>query len=161
MDILKMEIDFEEVRHKTDLELVMENPVVIFIVKLIKNKFNKTTEELAVKSRKKELVIPRQVALYLFSRYTKHSLTLVASIYKRNHATVVHSKKVIKNYIDTEPPFKEMMDKFDEFLFKYKMDLSKIEKTRAKSKKHVFNKLLKASSVDDKEKWIEKFEEAI
>jgi len=67
-----------------------------------------TIEQLSSKDRKREQVIGRQIGqyicLFIFNELLRKNLTLeyIGGFYNKDHATVLHSKKVISNYIDTD-----------------------------------------------------------
>lgn len=55
------------------------------------------------KSRKQEDVYARQIAMYIASRHTKQSTVQIGrAIGNRNHATVLHSIKQVKNLLETD-----------------------------------------------------------
>lgn len=53
-------------------------------------------------SRKREFVLPRQIAMYFIDIYVKVSMQKNASLFNMNHATVVHSKKVVQRIIKSK-----------------------------------------------------------
>lgn len=56
-------------------------------------------------SRKQEVVMPRQVSMALSKKYTIHSLATIGEMHGgRDHATVLHSVKTVKNGLDTNYP---------------------------------------------------------
>jgi hypothetical protein len=70
--------------------------------------FNINEEDVDKKTRKRKIVVPRQIAHYIALLNTKHSLTDIGKeIGNKNHATVLNSKKTINNLIDTDPDFKK------------------------------------------------------
>jgi len=59
-------------------------------------------QSLINKNRKKEIVYARQLIMY-FSRILKvGSLSFIGNKFHKDHSTVLHAIKVIKNYIDTD-----------------------------------------------------------
>lgn len=60
------------------------------------------------KSRKRELVESRQVAMYLSRRNTKESLNKIgAAIGGKDHATVIHACKTVEILLETDRQFRE------------------------------------------------------
>jgi chromosomal replication initiator protein len=60
-------------------------------------------ELLAGKTRKHEIVLARQVAMYLAKQLTNLSLKSIGSYFGgRDHTTVLHSIQMIENYFDTD-----------------------------------------------------------
>lgn len=67
------------------------------------------------KSRRRELVMPRQVimtiAYHVTQKSTKKSNRIVGLIFKLDHATVSYSRKTVKNLIETDKNFREKFNK--------------------------------------------------
>ncbi|MDX2194888.1 MAG: chromosomal replication initiator protein DnaA [Cytophagales bacterium] len=73
--------------------------------------FNKiSVEDLVSKSRKKELVIPRQVGIYLAKNYTTLSLKTIGMYFGgRDHSTVIHSIESVEDMLVTNKVFRTQM----------------------------------------------------
>lgn len=73
-----------------------------------------TIEELQArrKSRKRPYVEARQIIVYFLNRY---GMTLGAAgmVFKKDHATVLHSIRAVRNMYDTNKDFAHMIDKID------------------------------------------------
>lgn len=67
-------------------------------------------------SRKREIVIPRHVIMFFAYKQTKLTLEKIASKLQRNHASVIHGCKAIKNLYDTDKLFKLEIDEIAEKL---------------------------------------------
>lgn len=52
------------------------------------------------KCRKRELVYARQLYCYFATKLTGYSLDFIAQLIKRDHSTVIHSKKRIIEFLD-------------------------------------------------------------
>ncbi len=77
------------------------------IIKVVSSYFNLTPELLQAKSRKREIVQARQIAIYFSKKMTNYSLSAIgAEMGGKNHATVLHSFKTVKNMMDTDKQFK-------------------------------------------------------
>lgn len=66
------------------------------------------------KSRRRELVMPRQVIMtisYHICEKRKISNRMVGLIFKLDHATVSYSRKTVKNLIETDKNFREKFNK--------------------------------------------------
>jgi len=76
------------------------------IKKVVCKEFGITEKEIASNSRKKGVVRPRQIAMYLARRHTKQSIQSIGRNFNRYHATVIHSinniEKAIKAKSDVE-----------------------------------------------------------
>ena len=67
------------------------------ITKVVAEVFNIEYETLFSLSKKRGIVTARQVAMYIIKEQTKHSLAFIGSFFNRDHATVLHANKTIKN----------------------------------------------------------------
>ncbi len=78
-----------------------------FIKKTVCDYFNIGIEQLKSKTRKREIVQSRQVAMYFAKIYTKNSLASIGSqIGGKDHATVLHACKTVNNLMETDKRFK-------------------------------------------------------
>jgi chromosomal replication initiator protein len=64
------------------------------------------TDEIKSKSRKKEIVIPRQMAMYFAKEFTDLSLVMIGTYLGRDHSTVIHAISSVENMRDTDRKFK-------------------------------------------------------
>ncbi|MEL6413198.1 MAG: helix-turn-helix domain-containing protein, partial [Bacteroidota bacterium] len=63
------------------------------------------------KSRKREVVLARQTAMYLSKKYTNHSLKSIGDYFGgRDHSTVIHALQTINDLLDTNPPFRRSLE---------------------------------------------------
>lgn len=68
------------------------------IMKSVAKHFSMTVEELKSKSRKKEVVTARQVAMYLAKEHTQYSLKAIGYHFGgRDHATVIHAIRSVQD----------------------------------------------------------------
>jgi len=78
-----------------------------YIQKTVAAHYNISLEDLKSKSRKRELVTARQIAMYFAKKYTNHSLKSIGYYFGgRDHSTVIHALQTVNNILDTEPHFK-------------------------------------------------------
>lgn len=71
------------------------------------------------KSRKREIITPRQISMYFHKKYTKMSLSEIGiACGGKDHATVLHACKNVKNLYDTERDFREAIDELNEYFSK-------------------------------------------
>ena len=78
-----------------------------FILKLVSEYFHVLIEELKSKTRKREIVIARQVAMYFSKEFSTHSLKSIGNFFGgRDHSTVIHAVQSVNNMIDTNIKFK-------------------------------------------------------
>lgn len=78
-----------------------------YIQKTVAAHYNVSLDNLRSKSRKRELVSARQVAMYFSKKYTNHSLKSIGHYFGgRDHSTVIHALQVVNDMFDTEPRFR-------------------------------------------------------
>ena len=81
------------------------------IVEEVSVKCNVKQEDIYGKSRKAEIVLARQISIYLAQLYTNLSASKIGLLIgNKNHATVLHSIKTIKNRMDIDKRLKEQVD---------------------------------------------------
>jgi len=81
--------------------------------------FNIKTELLQTTSRKREIVQARQVAMYLSKLYTEMSLAQIGSVIgKKNHATVLHACKTVKDQLEVDKSFRDDIEEIEKVLKK-------------------------------------------
>ncbi|ACU93483.1 chromosomal replication initiator protein DnaA [Capnocytophaga ochracea DSM 7271] len=78
------------------------------IQQIIADYFGLDIESLHSKTRKRNVVQARQLAMFFSKKYTKNSLyTIGSQIGQRDHATVLHACKTVENLIETDRAFKK------------------------------------------------------
>lgn len=115
-------------RREIDLELakqIMKNIVhdietevgIDYIQKTVAEYFHLKPEVLKDKTRKKEIVIARQVAMYFSKEYTNHSLKSIGYHFGgRDHSTVIHAVQSVNDMIDTNSNFRNSIGDLKEKL---------------------------------------------
>jgi chromosomal replication initiator protein len=63
--------------------------------------YNVSQQQLLSKSRDRQLVFIRHLAIYLILTKTKTTLKATGEIFGRDHTTAMHAKKAIEDYLDT------------------------------------------------------------
>ncbi len=82
-----------------------------YIQKTVSDYFSVNQEDLKAKTRKKEIVIARQVAMYFSKDYTNHSLKSIGHHFGgRDHSTVIHAVQSVNDMIDTDTKFRFAVD---------------------------------------------------
>lgn len=85
---------------------------VDFIQRCVAEEFGVSLQELKTKRRNKQVVFPRQIAMYLSRELTDLSLPEVGELFGgKDHTTVLHSYKKIKEEIYKNPELKERVEK--------------------------------------------------
>ena len=82
-----------------------------YIQKVVSDYFNVPINILISKTRKREVVQARQLAMYFSKLHTKSSLASIGlQCGNRDHATVLHACRTVNNLIDTDKQFKVYVD---------------------------------------------------
>ena len=90
---------------------------VDYIQKIVCDYFEITPDQLHSKTRKREIVQARQIAMFFSKSLTKSSLASIGSqIGGKDHATVLHACKTVNNLIDTDKRFKQTVDNIEKKL---------------------------------------------
>ncbi|MDD9304270.1 MAG: chromosomal replication initiator protein DnaA [Desulfobacter sp.] len=66
------------------------------IKRLVCDEFSITEQDIVSKSRKRRIVKPRQVAMFLSKRYTDQPIKKIGSSFKRYHATAIYSVNAVE-----------------------------------------------------------------
>jgi len=83
---------------------------VDYIKKLVCEAFNITPSEIVSRSRKKHIVRPRQVAIYLARQYTDQPLQAIGKSFNRYHATAIHSIGVVEKQMKADESLRRQLE---------------------------------------------------
>lgn len=84
------------------------------ISKVVTDYFGMASDALQAKTRKREIVQARQIAMYFSKSMTKSSLASIGSqIGGKDHATVLHACKTVSNLKDTDKNFRVYIDEIE------------------------------------------------
>jgi chromosomal replication initiator protein len=84
---------------------------VDYIQKIVSDYFGLPNDVLHTKTRKREIVQARQIAMYFSKNMTKSSLSTIGSLIGgKDHATVLHACKTVNNLIETDKRFKGQIE---------------------------------------------------
>jgi chromosomal replication initiator protein len=87
---------------------------VDYITKVVCDYFSLTTDSLHLKTRKREIVQARQIAMFFSKNLTKSSLAAIGSqIGGKDHATVLHACRTVANLKDTDKNYKIYLDEIE------------------------------------------------
>ncbi|MBQ0117124.1 MAG: chromosomal replication initiator protein DnaA [Flavobacterium sp.] len=82
-----------------------------YIQKIVSDYFQMDIDIIQSKSRKRDVVQARHLAMFFAKKHTKASLANIGSqIGDRDHATVLHACKAVENLITTDKNFKKYVD---------------------------------------------------
>lgn len=85
-----------------------------YIQKVVCDYFNIAIEMINSKTRKREVVQARQIAMYFSKNLTKSSLAAIGlNCGNKDHATVLHACRTVNNLIDTDKRFKTYIDELE------------------------------------------------
>lgn len=114
--ILNKEIDIDLVQ--LIVQKAVHNETKPITVEDILNKVCKHFEiepsTIHTKSRKREIVQVRQIAMYLAKKYTDSSSSKIgALIGKKDHATVLHACKIVKDQFEVDKSFRSELEEIE------------------------------------------------
>ena len=95
---------------------------VSYIQKLVADHFDVSVEVLQGKTRKRSIVIARQLSMYLAKNLTDKSLKAIGENFGgRDHSTVIYSCKTVQDLMETDIIFKDTVTELEK---KIRMSLS-------------------------------------
>lgn len=98
-------------------EITIEN-----IKQLVSDHLKVSVEKIQGKTRKREVVMARQLSMYLAKHHTNSSLKAIGDNFGgRDHSTVIYSCKTVEDLIDTDPLVKDALHELEK---KVKMSLT-------------------------------------
>lgn len=90
---------------------------VDYIQKVVANYFNISTEDINGKKRSQNVVLPRQIAMYLCRKLLSNSMPkLGAAFGGRDHSTVIHSCNKITELIETDTQIKDTVTEIERLI---------------------------------------------
>ncbi len=95
--------------NQSNKEITLDN-----IKKLVAEHFEVPVEKLQGKTRKRNIVMARQLSMYLAKQYTSKSLKNIGENFGgRDHSTVIYSVQAIQNLMDTDLIFKDQVEEIE------------------------------------------------
>ncbi len=113
-DLIKEEITYEMAKEKLKDMFTKEanNKIdVNLIIRETANYFNISIADIKGKTRNKNVVIPRQMAMYIATELTELSTTELGNEFDRNHSTIISSRDKIISRIKVEPNLEKSYNK--------------------------------------------------
>lgn len=111
--LLKKNIDLDLAKEvlKNIIKEIQSDVSVDFIQKTVSEYFKVDLDSLKSKIKKREIVIPRQVAMYFCKRYTQLTLALIGENFGgRDHSTVIHALESVEDMMKTDSNFKSSVE---------------------------------------------------
>lgn len=81
------------------------------IAKTIGDSFRVTLDEMKSRNRKRPVTTARQISMYFMYHSGRYTLKMVGDFFGRDHTTVIHSLNTVKDLMETEPDFFDMVEK--------------------------------------------------
>jgi chromosomal replication initiator protein len=117
--LLKKRIDLDLAKEvlRNIVKEIQADVSVDFIQKMVAEYFKVDIESLKAKVKKREIVIPRQLAMYFCKRYTQLTLALIGQNFGgRDHSTVIHALESVEDMMKTDANFKNSVDELSKKL---------------------------------------------
>jgi len=114
----------------TNTKSIVNTRVAEYIFLIVQNYYELPDNNfLKIKSRKREYVLPRQVAMYFLRKYTTFTQDKIGSFFNnKDHATVLYSERTINAICDINKGFKKDIEKLDSIIkFKSKAITNNID----------------------------------
>ena len=87
------------------------NVTIETITNIVCETLNVAENKIRDKTRKKEIVMARQIAMYLSKELTKSSLKTIGLHFGgRDHSTVIHACTIVEEYITKDPALKDIIN---------------------------------------------------
>lgn len=123
--LLKKNIDLDLAKEvlKNIIKEIQSDVSVDYIQKTVADYFKVELEQMKGKVKKREIVIPRQVAMYFCKRYTQLTLALIGENFGgRDHSTVIHALESVEDMMKLDANFKNTVDELTK-KFKSRMSM--------------------------------------
>jgi len=89
------------------------------IIKTVAGKFSIKINDLKSEKKNKNLVIPRQITMYLARKLTGDSFPDIgAKMGGKDHSTVIYANNKIKKLVDTDMKIKKIVEELEDILLK-------------------------------------------
>lgn len=117
--LIRKEIDIELAKDviKNFVTQINREITVDYIKGLVAEHFKLAPEKLQGKTRKRSIVIARQLSMYLAKNLTSKSLKGIGEMFGgRDHSTVIYSCKTVQDMMDTDMVFKDTVSELEKKL---------------------------------------------
>lgn len=96
---------------KSFVKQINKEITVEYIQELVANHFDVSVDRLAGKTRKRQVVIARQLSMYLAKKLTDKSLKAIGEIFGgRDHSTVIYSCRTVQDLMETDKLYKDTVE---------------------------------------------------
>ena len=102
------QLDLKWIIGKEAEPAINDELIIGMVEKAVCEYYDITTETLKLKTRKREIVQKRQMAMVITKQLTNLSLIYIGNYFgKKDHATVLHAVKTVNNLCDTKYDYNE------------------------------------------------------
>ena len=110
----EIDIDLAKEVVKNFVTEINKEITVEFIQKLVADHFDIAPEKLQGKTRKRSIVIARQLSMYLAKNLTDKSLKAIGETFGgRDHSTVIYSCRTVQDLMETDAIFKDTVTELE------------------------------------------------
>ncbi|MEM9991613.1 MAG: chromosomal replication initiator protein DnaA [Bacteroidota bacterium] len=100
---------------KSFVKQINKEITIEFIQELVANYFDVSVDRLAGKTRKRQVVIARQLSMYLAKKMTNKSLKAIGDIFGgRDHSTVIYSCRTVQDLMETDVLYKDTVSELEQ-----------------------------------------------
>ncbi|HNU74288.1 MAG TPA: helix-turn-helix domain-containing protein, partial [Deltaproteobacteria bacterium] len=109
--LMKRQVTLDLARELLEGTLEKQQRITIeFIQNFVAKNFCIHKDTMISPSRKKEIVYPRQVAIFLCRRYTREPLQTIGNAFSRKHSSIIHSLETIETMYKQNLKVKRELD---------------------------------------------------
>lgn len=109
--LMKRQVTLDLARELLEGTLEKQQRITIeFIQNFVAKNFCIHKDTMISPSRKKEIVYPRQVAIFLCRRYTREPLQTIGNAFSRKHSSIIHSLETIESMYKQNLKVKRELD---------------------------------------------------
>lgn len=124
-NLLKRDIDISLAKEVIRNHINISNREISIeqIIQAVSDHYQISPDKIRQSTRKQNIVIARQAAMYLCKTLTTQSLKAIGDAFGgRDHSTVIYSVQSVNNMMDVNPSYREMIEKLEKEL---KMSVNK------------------------------------
>lgn len=109
--LMKRQVTLDLAKELLEGTLDKQQSITIeYIQNFVSKNFSITREIMISPSRKKEIVYPRQVAIFLCRRYTPDTLQTIGEAFSRKHSSIIHSLETVETMYKENLKVKKEVD---------------------------------------------------
>lgn len=108
--LLTNEVLSNQLKDFIEKEQTLRKLTVEEIQEAVAKKYSVTRKQILSSERTQSIVTPRQMAMFIARKYTTKSLTEIATLFDKKHATILHGVKQIETRLDVETELKDTLE---------------------------------------------------